>query len=325
MNEARRVAVTGASGYVGARLVERLERAATVEGILAMDIRPPAGGLGPKAAFLHFDVSVPFPDALAAHRIDTVVHLAYVLRQGRDREANRRVNVGGTSNLLEACAEAGVRKIVYLSSTSVYGAHPDNPPLLTESSPVRPVKGFQYSEDKVRSEAMIEEFVSGRPDTIATILRCCPVVGPNADNFISRAFLKPFLVKVWGADPPMQFVHEDDLTRFLGLFVIQDGPGLYNVAGEGTVRWSEMAAILGRRLVSLPAPLLYAATGIAWKLRLQSDSPSAGLDFIRYSWTASSEKLKAELGVESRYTSRQAWEAFAARQGVPTTSRQQTR
>ena len=320
-DEGRRVAVTGASGYVGSRLVDSLEAEGEVEMVLAMDVRPPARSLGAKATFIQQDVSVPFPRTFASHEIDTVVHLAYVLRQGRNREANRRVNVGGTANLLDACGEAGVRKIVYLSSTSVYGAHPDNPAFLTEDSPARPARGFQYSEDKVRSEALVEAFAAERPDTVATILRCCPVMGPNADNFIARAFLKPFLVKVRGSDPGMQFIHEDDLIGCIMRCVLDDAPGLYNVAGEGAIRWSEMAAMLGRRMLSLPAWLLYPATDAAWKLRLQSDSPSIGLDFIRYAWAVSTEKIKRELGFEFRHSSREAWEAFARRQGGSTPTR----
>ena len=79
-------------------------------------------------------------------------------RWSHDRLAAHRVNVGGTSNLLDASAEAGVRRIVYLSSTSVYGAHADNPPMLTESSPARPVRGFQYSEDKAEAERQASLF-----------------------------------------------------------------------------------------------------------------------------------------------------------------------
>ena len=237
-----------------------------------------------------------------------------MLQPGRDRAASRRVNVGGTVNLLRECEAAGVRKIVYLSSTSVYGAHADNPPLLTEDSPPRPNKGFQYSEDKLEAESLIQDYAGSRPDVTATILRGCPVMGPDADNFIARAFLKPFLVAVRGADPPLQFVHQDDLMDVLVRCVLSDFPRLYNVAGEGTILWSEAARLLRRWLVSLPAPLLYAATDLAWLLRLQSDSPSSGLNFIRYPWVASSDKIKRELGVRFRHTSREAWESFAARQ-----------
>ena len=175
----RRVAVTGSSGYVGTVLIRHLVEREDVGGIVAIDVREPNQDLGSKVSFVRQDVSEPFPGLFAEHEIDTVVHLAYLLRQGRNREANRRVNVGGTRNTIDACRRGGVRRIVYLSSTSVYGAHPDNPPALTEEMPARPVAGFQYSEDKLESERLLDEYASASPGVSVCVLRCCPVMGPT--------------------------------------------------------------------------------------------------------------------------------------------------
>ena len=309
----RRVAVTGAAGYVGSGLVKRLEADDQVEGILATDIRPPPEGYGQKVSYLQQDITSPIGDSLVERQIDTVVPLAYVMRPGRDGEAVRRTNVGGTESILKACADAGVGRVVYLSSTSAYGAHPDNPTFLIEESPLRPVKGFQYAEDKAAAEALVREYSRGNTDVPTTILRCCPVMGPNADNYITQAFLKPILVAVLGHDPQWQLIHEDDLADVLALCALGGAPGLYNVAGEGTVRLSEMVQLLGRRVLRLPAPVLNWATEATWRLRLQSESPASGLRYIQYPWTASTEKIKRELGVTFRHTSRAAWEAFASR------------
>jgi UDP-glucose 4-epimerase len=309
-NTGGRVAITGASGYIGAGLVRELCREDDIEMVLATDIVPPRSPLPAKAVFVHQDVTDPFGELFSEYRIDTVVHLAYVMRPDRDRESARRVNVGGTKRVLAACSESGVSRLVYLSSTSVYGAHSDNPALLSEDSPTRPAPGFQYSVDKMEAEALIREFAKSAGSN-ALILRCCPVIGPRADNFIARAFLKPVLVAVRGSDPPMQFIHEDDLVSCLVRCTVDIVPGVFNVAGEGAIRWSEMAAALGRRLVALPAPVLYTATQIAWALHLQSDSPASGLDFIRYPWNVDTSKIETELAYQTRYTSRQAWETYA--------------
>ena len=314
----RRVALTGAAGYIGSRLLHRLEREAAIEHILAIDVRPLSGQFSPRVEYRRHDVTVPMADLLAEHRIDAVVHLAFVLRPGRDRAAIRKVNVDGAHSLLDACAQAGVRHIVHLSSTTVYGAHPDNPVMLTEESPLRPVRGFQYGEDKVECEGVLADFLSRHPAVTASILRCCPVLGPSSDNFVSRAFSRPFLPAVRGYDPPMQFIHEDDVVEVLSMCLMQRLSGTYNLAGNGTVRWSEMAAMSGRRLVQVPARLLYGLTGLAWTLRLQSDSPPSGLDFIRHRWTASTEKIKRELGVTIQYSSKDAWQASIGRSLKPT-------
>ena len=311
-NKGRRIAITGASGYIGAGLVRKLCREDDIEMVLATDIVPPRNLLPAKAVFVHQDVSLPFGKLFLKYRIDTVVHLAYVMRPDRDHEAAKGVNVNGTKNVLATCSESGVSRLVYLSSTSVYGAHADNPAFLSEDSPKRPAPGFRYSIDKVEVEALIREFAA-YTGSQALILRCCPVIGPRADNFIARAFLKPVLVAIRGSDPPMQFIHEDDLISCLVRCTLDTVAGVFNVAGEGAIRWSEMAATLGRRLVALPAALLYPATQAAWALHLQSDSPASGLDFIRYPWNVDTTKIETELAYQTRYTSRQAWEAYAER------------
>lgn len=341
----RRVAITGASGYVGFRLVERLAEDDGVELVLATDVRPPAEphfleGLGTgsspstslrtglpqrtgegvrdygaKVAYRRYDVTEPAGALFADHGIDSVVHLAYVLEPRRDRDAVRRVNLGGAENVLDACDRAPVSYFLYLSSTSVYGAHPDNPDELTEESPPRPVRGFQYSEEKLESERLIEEYGREHPDCGIAILRGCPVLGPDADNYIARSFLSPVFVGFMGEDPPMQFMHEDDLVEIMARCVLERVTGLYNAAGRGAVRWSRMAQSLGRPRVCLPAPLLMGVTWASWTLGLQSKSPAPGLSYARYRWVASPERLRDRLGYTRERTSEETWEEFARNRG----------
>ena len=310
-----RVAVTGAAGYLGSRLIERLEEGDSVSYILATDIRAPSSTYGERTEFVKLDVTERFPTLLAQHDIDAVAHLAYVLNPGRNHDHARKVNVLGTEHLVEACRNSDVAHVVYLSSTSVYGAHPDNPEFLTEDHPVRPIPGFQYSEDKVAAELLLTEYAEERPTTAVTILRGCPVMGPRADNFIANAFHKAVLPRVGHADPPMQFTHEDDLMNIILKCLETRTAGTYNVAGDGTISWTQMAAIMGRRMLRLPPIAWRSLTSLAWELGLQSDSPACGLDFIRFRWTASVDKLKRELGLQLKYTSSEAWESFATRTG----------
>ena len=306
-----RVAITGASGYIAGRLIRKLQNCSSVSHILAADVRPPITQFSDKVTFETWDVTESRPDIFSSHRIDAVIHLAYILNPARRKTHARRVNVTGTDNVLQASREAGVKHVVYLSSTSVYGAHADNPALLTETDPIRPVEGFQYSQDKVAAESRLLDFAQRSPDAIVTILRTCPVVGPNASNFIANAFKKPVLPAIGSADPPMQFLHEDDMVLTLARCLKLRPRGVYNVAGDGTIRWSEVVSVMERPLIRLPTPIWYFLTSAAWHLRIQDDSPACGLGFIRYRWTASAEKIKAELGIEFRHTSWSAWEAYA--------------
>ncbi len=309
----KRIAVTGAAGYVATRLIKALTRCANIDNFMAIDLHKPESAGIADIDYRRQDVGEPFSKLFVGCDIETVVHLAYDMNPGHDRRAVRKINVGGTENLLEACAAGDVKHILYLSTTSIYGAHADNPEALTEESSPRPLSGFQYSEGKAESEALLERYAIDHPECAVTILRACPVLGPNADNFVAAAFSKPFLVGVIGADPQMQFLHEDDLIDHMLVCLRQRPRGAYNLAGRGTVRWSEMAAIFGRRMVKMPAPILYGLASLGWKLRLQSDSPAAGIDFIRYRWVVDTKKIETELEMTPKYTSHQAWEAFATR------------
>ena len=309
-----RVAVTGAVGSVGSRLLESLAASYDVDAVIALDARP-IEFTHPKVVTYQRDINQPIDNLFKEHGVTSVVHLAFQLKPGRNREAGRRVNVGGTEQVLQSCQAANVGHILYLSSTTVYGAYPDNTLPFTEDSRIRPVRGFQYAEDKTATELLLQAYGSDYPDIRITMLRGCVVMGPNSDNFITQAFSKPLLVRVRGADPQMQFIHEDDLRDVLELCLKGQVSGVYNVAGVGTVPYSHIARVAGRKALPVPAAVLYLLTQAAWHLRLQSDSPSCGLDMIRWPWVASIEKLERETGFTPRYTSQQALEASTLAQG----------
>jgi UDP-glucose 4-epimerase len=305
----RVVAVTGASGYIGERLVERLLSEEGVQQVLGIDLRPSALKHD-KLISIEQDITATLDTLFRDQRVEAVVHLAFVLRQLRDRAESRRINVGGASNVLWACEEAGVRRIVLLSSSTVYGANPDNQELLTEEAELNPSAAFTYAADKALTESYFRRYRDQHVETDVSILRSCVVMGPSAQNFITGALDKPVLIGIGRADPPMQFLHEDDLIDLLWRFVSESRPGVFNVAGAGTVRWSELVRAARKRLIPLPAPLAYGLTAVAWHLRLQSDAPSAGLDFIRWPWTVGTAKVEAELGYRFQHSSRDALQAY---------------
>ena len=309
---AKVVAVTGASGYVGSSLLRELEEEG-LERIVAIDIRPLRNPVH-NVAFLNRSVVQPLGEVFREHRVDTVVHLAFVMRPSRNQaeiEAARRVNVGGLENILRACRSARVKHLIYLSSHTVYGAHRDNPIPITEEAPLRPNRGFQYAEHKLLCEEAIRRFSQEYRNTRITILRSCVVMGPSADNYITQALDKPMLVGILGNDPPMQFVHENDVARLITLMTRDPHPGIYNVAGERTVRYSRMAQLARHPLVYIPAALLYPMTEITWRLGVQKDSPAVGLDFIRSPLIVSTGKLKGVTGFRVRFTSEEALSAYA--------------
>ena len=86
-----------------------------------------------------------------------------------------------------------------------------------------------------------------------TSLRFANVLGDDVTTVFSRMLRMPAVPEVFGFDPRLQFVHEDDVTRALEHATVTDMPGTFNVAGPGTITWSE-ACRAGR-----PAPAGHAA------------------------------------------------------------------
>jgi UDP-glucose 4-epimerase len=306
------IAITGISGYVGTKLLNHLEDSDAVQKIIGIDIREPRVNSA-KLKFYRRDIREPFADLLAENEVATAVHLAFILKPTRHTAVARQVDIDGTKNLLSACHQAGVKHLLYLSSHTVYGAHKDNPMPLTEDSLLRPVNGFQYSQDKVEAERILREYGDADPNLTLTILRSCPVIGPNAVGSATTIMFQPvIMIGVAGYDPPLQFVHEDDLVNILGAFIIRPKEGTYNVAGDGVLQYSEAAALLGKRLLKLPGKLLELVIAFSWAAHLQSASPAGGLAFIKYTPVVSTDRLKRELDFKFQYSSQEALLSFAS-------------
>lgn len=194
----------------------------------------------------------------------------------------------------------------------MYGAHCDNVVPLKEDSPLRPLRDFQYSWDKAEAERILQDFAASHHDVCITILRSCPVIGPNAANSVVTSMFKPIMIGVAGYDPPMQFVHEDDLVEIMMTFLKQKKGGIFNAAADGEIRYSEVARLSGRRIIALPERILGIVMGFSWALRLQNESPTSGLEFIKYPPIVSTEKLKSEMGFQFGYSSRDALASFVS-------------
>ena len=155
-------------------------------------------------------------------------------------------------------------------------------------------------------------FAEENPRITVTILRCCMVMGPEGSSRVTQGFDKPLLLKIAGSDPPLQIIHSVDLARILAILSINPQPGIFNVAGKGVLRYSELARIMGKRLVALPSSLAFPVVDAAWNFGVQKESTSDGLNFVRHPVIMATGKLKRATGYKFRYTAREAVTAFAA-------------
>ena len=306
------IAVTGASGYIGALLLQKLEDQGGLRKLVAIDLDPPPLPIHNIAVYRQ-DVTEPIDELLENHRTSTLVHLAFITEGGINRReilSNREANLKALQAVLNSCLRARITHFVYLSSHTVYGAHSDNPVPLSDGAPLRPSPEIPYAYDKFLSEQMIQEFAEQHPETKVTVLRTCLVLGPNADNIVTRAFFRHWLMAVHDYNPPFQFLYEDDLARVLTIIIKQGIPGVFNVAGEGVVFYREVAEMIKSKLIELPAFLGYPLVQLTWRLHLQRHSTAAGLDMVRYPIVLSTSKLRHTTGYRFWHTSRDALESF---------------
>ena len=302
------VAITGASGYVGKKLLQTLGDAENIDHILALDSQP-LGRTFPKVTAHQVDIAHLPARIFADHQASTVMHLAFHLRPGWGRSAARMVsqaNQASTEAVLRACERANAPNLIFLSSHAVYGAHAHNPAQITEDSPVDPLPGFQYAVDKAACEEQVLSYAQKTPDAKVTILRSCVALGPGADNYVTRAMFKPLLLRLWGYDPLLQYVHEDDLSELLRSLVTDQVAGIFNVAGNGTIPYSRAARLASCRMAPMPVSLAYPLVQLAWNLGIQKNSPAVGLEYIRHPIVLSTQKLLDCTGFRCSYTSEEA-------------------
>lgn len=311
------IAITGVSGQLGGTLARLLEDDDRVSRVIGIDVRPLDQSLA-KTRFVQRDITEPgLDDLFKREGVQRVAHFAFVLDTLHDRQKHHRLDVDGSRNVLAAAAAVRARKVVFASSSVVFGAHADNPPLIPEDHPRRPHRGIQYTLDKVEVEDLCRDFQRDHPDTQVVILRPVTIVGPRMNNFISRFLDKPVLVLPWGHSPPWQFVHERDCARAAQVMLFNDLAGTYNLAADGTVPITEVMRARGRRVFRLPLALLKVSAHLFWSLRLTKISEIHGplVDFLCYPPVLDNSKIKREAGFTFEYTSREAIEDYLKQRG----------
>jgi UDP-glucose 4-epimerase len=235
-------------------MIQALESDPTMEVILGMGTNAPSVPFE-RAEFVRADQHYSIVNRIVkATQVDTILHTFMITNSSTvPRRAMHEINVIGTMNLLAAAGASGssVRHIVVKSSTLVYGSAASDPNTFNEDTPrTSPVRNG-VERALVEAEGLVRDFSEDNPATRVTVLRFANVLGTHLTTPISRNLSRPLCPAIFGFDPLLQFVEEDDVVRAL-VHVTKGGiPGLYNVAGEGRLPWSEVAHICGTRLVPL--------------------------------------------------------------------------
>lgn len=307
------VCITGISGYVGTRLLERFESDADVEKIIGIDVKPPQRE-SKKLVFYSHDIRKNLLPLFNEHKPQSLIHLAFILNPIHDENLMREINVEGTRNVAESAGKAEVTRAVVASSATAYGAHPDNPDILTEDAPLRGNKEFQYAYEKKTLEDVCLEAQKKYDSLKFCFLRPCVILGPNVNNYLSRFSDMPVAFRIKGTNPPLQFVHEDDVGEIFYRAWKHKLSGAYNVAPADTVTITELAELSKRNVMEVPPFIAYPLASLLWKLRV-GEAPASYLDFFRYPWVLSNEKIKKDLNYTFQFSTKDTLIAFLKAKG----------
>lgn len=300
----KRILITGAAGYVGSQLGERLSRQSDVFGV---DIRPGQGGFPVTV----MDIRDPaLADLMQAQSITHVVHLASVLQPGPDRARDYDIDVNGTRNVLDACISAGVRHFTYTSSGAAYGYHPDNPAWIDERDALRGNVEFSYSDHKRQIEEMLADYRKGHPQLAQLVFRPGTILGANTNNLITNLFRKNRLLAVSGSASPFVFIWDQDVINAIEFGIERSSTGIYNMAGDGALSLDDIGRILGKPVLHVPAGVIAAALWVGNHLHLTNYGPEQ-VNFLRYRPVLSNRRLKEEFGYQPSKTSEDTFRFFA--------------
>jgi UDP-glucose 4-epimerase len=320
MSSGPAVLVTGAAGYVGRLCVKALaERQAELSALVALDVAQiePAERLD-GVVYECLDICDPRLEyVFRRHGIDTVVHLASIVRAPKNAPSDLayRVDVLGTRNVLRACDVVNAKRLIVTSSGAAYGYHPDNPDWLDEADPLRGNDEFEYSKNTRLVENMLADWRNEHPELRQIVFRPGTVVGEDVHSPVTDLFEKPVILGVAGADSPFVFIWDQDLVACLVDAVFSEKVGVYNQAGDGALTPREIARILRKPYVPVPAWLLKAILFALKKLGLTENGPER-VAFLQYRPVLSNHRLKAEYGYTPKLTSREAFELYARARGL---------
>jgi UDP-glucose 4-epimerase len=115
-----------------------------------------------------------------------------------------------------------------------------------------------------------------------------------------------------GFDPMMQFIHEDDVVEAIVHSIMNDTPGVYNVAAEGPMPLTRVLTLVRKLPIPVLHPLAYLATDLIKSSPLSPQGMTAiDWDYLRYPWVGDLAKMREELFFMPQYMTDELLREFA--------------
>jgi nucleoside-diphosphate-sugar epimerase len=305
--------VTGASGFIGGRLAERL---ATEEG---MSVRAMVRHTKKAERLQKLQSEIVQADLLDMESLrrvidgcDLVFHCAAMVRETGDRNEFLQTNVQGTENILNVSKDAGVKKFIHFSSVSVYGLNP--PDRTDETTPFHPC-GNLYCDTKIAGEKAVwaAHREAGLP---VVVIRPANVYGPLSNPWTIRPtklINSGQMILINGGTGLCNYVYIDNLLDATLLATKRDSSvgQVYLISDGNAVMWKEFfgyyAQMAGKpKIRSVPECLGKAiALGMEIVSKFTGKPPKITREAVRFltgQARFSIEKARRDLGYQPRFS-----------------------
>jgi nucleoside-diphosphate-sugar epimerase len=300
-----RTLVTGGSGYFGSVLVNALrEQGHSVRVFDILDASDRPSGV----EFMRGDIRDYARVSEACTDIEWIFHNVAQVPLAKDRRLFESVNINGTENLCRAAAGSGVAKVIYTSSSAVYGVPLELP--VVEST--RPTPAEAYGRAKLEGEVICRTYAAQGLDV--SIVRPRTILGHGRLGIFQILFE---WVKNGRAVPVLnhgqnvyQFVHASDLANACCLAAASQGPDDFNIgAGDCGSLFETLSALIvhadtGSEIRSVPMVLAQTAMRVTSGLGLSPLGPYHALMYGR-SMYFDITKATTKLGYKPRFSNAQ--------------------
>ncbi len=315
------IIVTGAAGYVGGMVVDRLLEIHPEVSVVGIDLlpMPKEWHLKKRVSWIQADLATDEwqKKALGRGPIDAIIHCAFRIRTPFGKiKAYEKNNRTASENTFAFAFKNRIPSLVYLSTVSLYGARRENiGRLLKENDPFLETKNPYGYQKKLIEEDLNRLIRYMNPVTRITTLRLNSVTGPRSQSLSSKfgliTFLKKLLPFVIELNPhwARQFVHEDDVVDAILASLARNGGEImtpYNVAPKRFLEVADIARALNKKILRLPPWLVKAALFVLWPVSFGKLVPASAADGLIYPVNVDGSAIEKDLNFKYRYTAEEA-------------------
>jgi len=236
-------------------------------------------------------------------------------------QGGERPDLVEASKVLTARRRHPLAKVVAVSSAAVYGASHHNTGLVPETRATPRSSTNRILCAWIDFEELVHEKTGGEPRIALTILRPAAMPRKGGPDYLSRLMSSRLAPTLAGHDPSIQILAPRDLAAAIAPALLGTTTGCVNVVPTGVIPLHAALRLAGAIRIPIPWELQWLGRKLLAPLGLAASIDQ--LEFIRYSWTASAEKARRELGFTASKSSGEALASLRASLGRPESTRSQ--